>query len=152
LPVYFADPSALAKLYVVETGSSWLRSLDLSDLTVSILALPEIGSVLFRRERQGALSGPTHRRAWRAFRADFRGWAVIRLSRPVLDGAVALFRDRSLPVMLRTLDALHLATALRVRGRARLGGTTPLTFLTADDRLEAAARHFGFATDNPNRH
>ena len=54
--------------------------------------------------------------------------------------------------MLRTLDALHLATALRVRGRARLGGTTPLTFLTADDRLEAAARHFGFATDNPNRH
>ena len=66
-----------------------------------------------------------------------RRLATIELSRPVLSRA-----SQPLPLALRTLDALHLASALAWREHA--GDAVVLA--THDARLGAAARALGFDT------
>lgn len=53
---------------------------------------------------------------------------------------------------LRTYDALHLASAIAVNEQLMAAGRQPLTFLTADNRLLAAAVAEGLIVDNPNEH
>jgi predicted nucleic acid-binding protein len=149
---YFADTSAIAKLYMPEIGSGWLRSLDLSALSLSALALPELASALGRRQREGVLSDMQARLVWRRFRGDLRTWATIQVNETIVRAAVSTLRDPSLLVPLRTLDALQLASAVEVQRRARRQQVGPIVFLTPDDRLEQAAMHTGLTTDNPNRY
>jgi predicted nucleic acid-binding protein len=59
---------------------------------------------------------------------------LLELDRSVLDRAA-----RPFPTPLATLDAFHLATALRVRE-----GKTPVVFATHDRELAAAARAMNF--------
>jgi predicted nucleic acid-binding protein len=61
--------------------------------------------------------------------------AFVRLGRRILDRAA-----ESMPTAVRTLDALHLASALAVRQRRADG----LLFATHDARQALAARAFGF--------
>jgi uncharacterized protein len=63
------------------------------------------------------------------------GFELIRLNRPVLARASEPF-----PTMVRTLDALHLASALVVRNRY-----PAMRFATHDDDLAAAAASMGLA-------
>lgn len=63
---------------------------------------------------------------------------VIPLSETILTRAASIG-----PPLLRTLDAVHLATALTTIAVAP-------TFLTYDERLSAAARNVGFATIAPS--
>ena len=60
---------------------------------------------------------------------------LVRMSQPILDRA-----SQSFPTALGTLDALHLATALRLR---EIGGIE-MTFLTHDAELSVAARSMNF--------
>ncbi len=53
---------------------------------------------------------------------------------------------------LRGYDAVHLAVALNTHRRLVAHGRPGLTFLSADDRLNAAASAEGLAVDNPNDH
>jgi predicted nucleic acid-binding protein len=62
---------------------------------------------------------------------------LVELDRRVLESAAALE-----PVELRTLDAVHLATALSL-------GDIVGTFLTYDERLRSAAETAGLATLGP---
>jgi len=64
---------------------------------------------------------------------------LIRVDEPVLRHAGALE-----PMAMRTLDALHLATALSI-------GDDPEAFITYDDRLATAARHAGLVVLQPGR-
>ena len=62
--------------------------------------------------------------------------AVVEMTHPVLGRA-----SLPLPVPLRTLDAIHLATALVWRDRSE----QDLVVATHDQQLAAAARTYGFA-------
>lgn len=62
------------------------------------------------------------------------GWTIVRLSEPVLERA----RQRFPAEPIRTLDALHLASALHVRSL-----TEDLDFLSLDDRLRPSATLVG---------
>jgi len=53
---------------------------------------------------------------------------------------------------LRGYDALHLAAALEIDNVAQGAGLAPLTFLSADGQLLAAATAEGLAVDDPNGH
>jgi predicted nucleic acid-binding protein len=53
---------------------------------------------------------------------------------------------------LRAYDAVHLATALGAQEFLDAQGYPPLTFLSADERLNRAAGDEGLAVDNPNHH
>jgi predicted nucleic acid-binding protein len=128
LPAYFADTSALLKLYLPEVGTTWLLLQDLTALGVSSLVVLEVRSALARRQHEGSLSPRATEQIWKTFARGAN------------------------QIPLRTLDALQLASALEFQRRARQAGAGPIVLLTADDRLEAAAVRAGLAVENPNRH
>ena len=152
MPVYFADTSALLKLYLPEPGSTWLLSLDRARFSVSSLAPLEVRSALARRQRGGSLLPGDADKLWKAFGEDLRGWGVIELDLSLLASALSLLGSEATRVPLRTLDAIQLASGQEAERRARQAGAGPIVLLTADARLEAAAAQVGLTVENPNRH
>lgn len=117
----YLDSSAIVKLVVREPESGALFDW--------LVAWPErIGSVIARVEVLRALRRSGAGEAARRRALDVLGRiALMPIDRPLLDAASELG-----PPDLRSLDAIHLATALSVR--ADLAG-----LVTYDDRLAAAA-------------
>lgn len=146
---FFVDTSALAKRYVTEMGSRWIRSQMSSQaghvILISSLSPVEMVSLLIRRQREGSVSPANRLRIQNHFllHAEHRYLVV----EPDAD---VLFEARSLLVRhpLRALDALQVASALQA---ARALGIAP-TFVSADTRLLAAASAEGLAVDDPNAH
>lgn len=112
-------------------------------LVSSEIVLVEFASALARRVREGALKQESARLAWRAFLGDSRGG--LRLA-AVGDEVISEARRLIEKYPLRTLDALHLATAHRLR---RVGSQTGAewAFVTGDRRQESAARAEGWRTE-----
>jgi uncharacterized protein len=59
-----------------------------------------------------------------------------------LDPSIRILAQTIRPVTVRSLDAIHLATALRIREQLT-------SFITYDKRLAQAAGHAGLAVDMP---
>jgi len=119
--VIYLDASALVKIVVAEPESgallAFLRSRP--ERMSSALSLTEVPRAL----RRAQFGGPVRRRAQRVLAR----LALVDVDRRILSAAAALE-----PSALRTLDAIHLATALVVR--EDLDG-----LVTYDRRLAAAA-------------
>ncbi|MFI5262395.1 MAG: type II toxin-antitoxin system VapC family toxin [Candidatus Limnocylindrales bacterium] len=125
----YLDASALVKLVVAEAETAALRTYltQHSHCATSVLARVEVARALGRVgvDRQARLE------------AVFEGLIVVELT----DDIVARAR-RVGPSTLRTLDAIHVATALEL--------SADLTaFLTYDGRLVDAARALGIAIAAP---
>jgi predicted nucleic acid-binding protein len=147
----FADTSALAKLFVAEIGSAWMERAVLPlGITVSALAIVEMGSTLTRKVREGSLTDSDARDAWRTFRRELRRLTVLELTQAALSRAANVMA-RS-PVPLRTLDGIHLSGALAADAAQRRNGSQPFLFVASDARLLAAATAHGLTTDDPERH
>lgn len=149
MTTYFLDTSALAKRYLVETGSGWIKSFFLPTLNpvivISELTPVEMFSLLARRQRERYISPQDSA----AFRADFlvhfeKQYLVVNLESSILLQARSLVTNHK----LRTLDAIQLASAVHA---AHILGES-LTFLSADIDLLTAATSEGFVVDNPNAH
>lgn len=128
---YF-DTSVLVKRYVNEVGSLRARGLFRRyRLITSVIAPIEIISALYRRRAMSDVSG----RDFSAIRArlmkDRAYWELAEMSPLVLSQAEELIQRTT----LRTLDALHVATA--VTFQALSGHRVP--FITADQRQREAA-------------
>ena len=127
----YLDASALVKLIAAEAESAAL----LDYLTgrqrqvASALVVVELGRTLGRRPEVDA---------GRAFDVLDR-LILIEVDRRILDRAAGLA-----PAGLRSLDAIHLASAVEVRDSIE-------ALVTYDDRLADAARVHGFATVAPGR-
>lgn len=127
----YLDSSALVKLVVHEAGTDALRAYLAEHPAVvsSGLAVTEVRRLVDRLPVQPGLSDR---------------------ARLVLDGVALLFVDSaileaaaSLPTpALRTLDAIHLASALSL-------GDDLLAFVTYDERQAAAARKAGLPVTTP---
>lgn len=136
----YVDSSALIKRGVEETESDALDAMleeqvaDGAALVASSLAWVEVGRALRR-----LADGGRHRDESIADAIDVALSGVAE--RPLTDDVVSLAR-RVAPPRLRTLDALHLATAIVL--------DVDLV-LTYDDRLADACRHHGLATSAPGR-
>lgn len=150
---YFLDSSALAKRYVVETGSRWVRQLTAprssNIVKVANLTLVEVISALYRRFRTNALSLAQVQKIERRFRREFRQYfRPVIVNSTLLDQASQLVARHS----LRAYDAVQLATALKTQ--VARGGKKPLgfTFISADANLNNAALAEGLLVDDPNLH
>ena len=121
MTVVYLDSSALVKLVVTEPESSGLMEFlrSQSDRVSSAVALTEVPRALRR-----AGFGASERRRSREVMARI---ALVDVDRRILVAAAALD-----PPALRTLDAIHLATALAVREDLA-------TIVTYDRRLATAA-------------
>jgi len=128
--VAYLDSSALVKLVITERESPFLEAeiLERSGLISSWLAAAELRRAVRRTGRQSLVS-----------RLDDLLGAVyfIELTQALLETAGELD-----PRELRTLDAIHLATALSVEEAS-------LEFVTYDRRLAAAARQNGLHVLSP---
>ena len=150
---YYLDASALVKRYVGETGSDWLQAIIAPSRTLllftSRMTIVEVVSAFARRLRDGSLTTEEFAAAHDAFRADCL--SEVQIMPPtlaVVDLACILLEHHP----LRAYDAVHLATALEAREFLTSRGYPPLTFISADERLNQAAEAEGLAVDNPHRH
>ena len=84
-----------------------------------------------------------------AFRSDCLGeYRIVTAVDGIIDEATRLLERYP----LRAYDAVHLAAAVVANRHLLADGLAPLTFLSADDRLNDAASAEGLAVDNPNQH
>ena len=138
----YIDTSALAKWYVQESFSDEFdQYIQASgNPVISRLAMVELRCLLARRRRAGALSEQHEAEALRTFEEDIRLGYLAIVSMQDRDFAQAsdlIEKLKTLP--LRTLDALHLATAINA-GHER--------FATADRVQAQAAQALGLQTDH----
>jgi predicted nucleic acid-binding protein len=67
MPAY-VDSSALLKFYLPETGSAWMRTdVRPAGITISALAIAEIGTALALRVRDSSVDERGAKLAWRRF-------------------------------------------------------------------------------------
>lgn len=128
----YLDSSALVKLMVREDETSALEA-DLAardGLVTSALALVECRRAA---ERAG------NRRVLQRFADVLDAVYLLDLTTPVLEGAARL-RPRT----IRSLDAIHIATAISV-------GEAELDVITYDDRMADAVRANGLRVAQPGR-
>ncbi len=136
---YFLDASALVKRYHQESGSAAVESLFKGEgnrFFVSRLALVELHSTFARLVRELAISAADFGRLARQLEHDVAAGslAVAAVSSRRLEGASAILGTHGFTTNLRTLDAIHLATAQALNVRNRLAA-----FVAADEKLLAAA-------------
>ena len=102
----------------------------------SALTLAEAGRAIFRARATGRLTAEEEKAAARALRTFERRCFILDVDRAVLDRV-----RRPFPVEpIRTLDAIHLATAERLGEAPQL-----ITVVTRDARVGENARALGFA-------
>jgi len=125
----YVDTSALVKLVIEEPSSA--------ELTATLLEAELVASALVRTElRRAAARHPQPAATERAAEV------LARVSLVGVDASILDHAGRLPPASLRSLDAVHLATALAIGGR--------LDYLfTYDSRMASAARHHGIEVASP---
>jgi predicted nucleic acid-binding protein len=132
------DTSVLVKAYWEEPGT--LEAADLlarHSLLSSVIAPIELLSALFRRRASGALNEAQVSHVSTRIERDRKRWTLIPPDAAVLERAEPLVQAGR----IRTLDALHLASALVFQ--ASSGLTIP--FITADLRQREVATRAGLS-------
>jgi uncharacterized protein len=129
----YLDTAILVKLLVREPDSGhYARLVDGQIVWSSQIIVTETYSALLRKERESAITAADRGRAWRQVEADVhdRRLNLMPLSPSLLASANAILESCKPEIPLRSLDAIHLATA-------RERGSWPLC--TNDDRMRRAA-------------
>ncbi|MPY93619.1 MAG: PIN domain-containing protein [Acidimicrobiia bacterium] len=129
MPAVYVDSSALVKLAIAEPESRALRRhlRRRRPLVSSSLARTEVLRALLLEGEEGVARG----------RAVLGGVELLRVNDRVLRAAGEL-----LPAELRSLDAIHLASAQQL-------GTDLGQVVAYDERMLGAARQLGFKTAAP---
>jgi predicted nucleic acid-binding protein len=131
--VIYLDTSALIKRFVNEKGSPLVQSIvqRTGAIATAKIAYAEIFAGLTRKLREGNLSKAQYALACRQFESDWHAYLRVELE----DDILLLARDLIQRRPLRGFDAVHLASALRLK--IALG--EKVTFAAADGRLLKAA-------------
>ena len=135
----YLDASALLKFYLPEPESAWVEALLRANegSYCSTLCQAEFASTLSRLRRDGSLSEREGERLWDLLQKDLlsSGFTAVETSAQDVRDAVGILKGHGHAHRLRTLDAVHLATA-RNLGAER--------FLTFDLRQRTVAGLLGF--------
>jgi len=131
----FFDASTFAKRYVEENGSQLVDDIcqEASELSLSVICVPEIISALNRRIREKRLSHQDYVTVKQHLSDDVRDAVIINLTPEVIATSTSLLEAS----LLRAMDALHIACALE--SGADL-------FVSSDKRQITAARKAGLQT------
>ncbi|MGE0470667.1 MAG: type II toxin-antitoxin system VapC family toxin [Nitrospira sp.] len=133
---YF-DTSVLVKRYVQEAGSSAVRRLLQRFRFLSSSIMPvEAMSAISRRRVSGDLTPRDFLAIRSRLRKDRDYWELVKAGESILLQAEELVQQAN----VRTLDAIHLASAMIFKSESRL--TIP--FITGDTNQRDAAHLLGF--------
>ena len=147
----YLDSSALAKLYMQEKGTEFVRNLFISDEENLVFSAKitriEAASALARKKREGDITEKEYQYALQDLEADYEfSLSVLDLTDLILDLAFLLIKRRP----LKGYDAIQLASALHLNTEILAEGDIPVVFICADDNLCNAAISEGLQTINPN--
>jgi predicted nucleic acid-binding protein len=135
----YLDSAIIVKLLVREEDSPWFdRRVSGHELWSSELALAEVRSAILMKERTGRISAAVRQSAFARFESLHED-ELLRfhpLGSAVIRHAAGLLTTCHPEVALRSLDAIHLATAM-MHPRGALCAT--------DGKLRAAAKRMGVA-------
>lgn len=136
----YAETSAVLRWLFAEQGGEEIRAAlaAAEKVTTSRLALIETRRVVQRAEREGRITAAQGADLRAVFAQAAATWAILEISEAVAGRAEAGFPSE--PV--RTLDAIHLASALFLRQ-----SFPDLVVLTADERVRANAALLGFRAE-----
>lgn len=133
---YF-DTSALVKRYVAEPGRrDVLRLLRRHECLTSAVLPVELRSALRRRGAEGSIDPARMPEMLRRVASDRAYWTLVDVGADVLAAAESLVAGYP----LRTLDAIHVASAQLFAGRVPIPG---LLFVSADARQTSVAAAVG---------
>ena len=133
----YAESSAVLSWLLDEKDGTAVRRLlrAAAVILTSDLTLVECDRVLIRAITVKAISHKNADSRRKRLRSASSAWYVLRVGADIIDRARQPF-----PVEpIRTLDALHVASALNARA-----AVPDIAFLTLDHRIRAVAREFGF--------
>ncbi|MCQ3979375.1 MAG: nucleic acid-binding protein [Anaerolineae bacterium] len=150
---FYLDASALVKRYMVEAGTAWVETLcadeDKHAVAIAQIGLVEVAAAFAAKQRGQFITPVEHDHALANLVHDaLQRYQLVIVNQTVVDSAIQLTRRQR----LRGYDAVHLACALALNTPLVNNGLLPLTFVSADNDLLAAATAEGLATDNPNHH
>ena len=132
----YAESSAVLAWLLDESSAAEVRRLlvEADIIVASDLTLIECDRVLLRAVSQGELTeaDAADRRAHLANAAAH--WHILRIAAEIVDRARQPFPEEP----IRTLDAIHLASALTARA-----AITELKLLSLDDRVRKSAKRLG---------
>jgi len=135
--IAYAESSAiLGWLFGEEHGDGIRAILASADKVVtSRLTLIEVRRVLRRAVQDGRITGSEGSKLLALFAEASSTWAILEMT-----GEVAQRAEDTFPVEpVRTLDAIHLASAIRLRL-----SIADLAVVSTDDRIRANALQLGF--------
>ncbi|MCP9469902.1 MAG: type II toxin-antitoxin system VapC family toxin [Nitrospira sp.] len=137
--ILYCDTSALVKLYVEESGSSWVRHwMNAADVVgIAAIGYVEAKAAFARAVHSGRVIRRTYRRMVEDFEEDWSRYLVLEIHQPVLRHAGRLAEQHR----MRAYDAMHLAAALLIRAH----GSEEVTFLGFDHELNRAAKAEGLS-------
>lgn len=153
MAIYFIDSSALVKRYISETGSTWVLGLFDPALNneafIAAVTSVEIIAAITRRSRSGSISITDAAATRSQFRSDLRkDYQIIEVTETIINSGMALAESYG----LRGYDAIQLAVGRAVNTLCINNGLLPITFVSADNELNAAVIAEGLAIENPNNH
>jgi len=151
MPDYYADSSVLVKRHVQEAGSIWFRSLCAPNagnvILTARLSMAEVYSALNRRRREASIAPHDYYDLVSDFEmVCLQEYQFIEMIPEVMARTKHILEHYP----LRVYDAVQLASAVLAQAAIQPLALSPLTFLSADERLLVAAQAEGLLSDNPN--
>ena len=139
-PWAYFDTSVIVKLYVEEPGTPEARALVRKYKLLSSVILPLEATYAFARRRaSGELSAKAFTTVLHHFQEDAKFFEWVELTAAVRQQAESILCVHS----LRTLDAIHLASATLLQKQLELPS---LPFITGDRKQLLGAEALGLAT------
>ena len=136
-----------------EVGSDWVRAIVIpaaaNIVSIADITRAEVTSAFARRTREGIITLDERDALMQTCQAHCTTQYRIVPTQPLsIDLATELLQRHP----LRAYDAVQLASASLVNQSLIAHGLSPLIFVTADDRLIAAAGGEAITAENPNLH
>lgn len=158
MPPLYLDSSAVVKIYIPETGSSWMRSLVEAvtpegewenEIAFAKIGIVEVVAAIAKRRRMRDITAEQQKK----LTANFLDDCVERFAEfDADDSVIKLAVDLAQRHPLRGYDAVHLATAVTLNRTLVARELPPLAFTSADNVLCKAAKREGLLAENPNDH
>ena len=153
MPAHFFDTSGITKRYVNEIGTARVNGIVApaarNPIYLVSITGAELVAAIARRQRGGTLTAVKAATVLKDFRYDFANqYRLVAVTRKLIASAMTLTEAHA----LRGYDAVQLAAALQVNARLLRRRGRPLTLVSADAELNAAARAEGLLVEDPNNH
>ena len=151
MTLYFIDSSALVKRYINEIGSTWLVELFAPDLNneffIAAITSVEVVAAITRRSRNSSIQTVDAMMIYHQLRVDLQqDYQVIEITASIINSGMIAAETWG----LRGYDAIQLAVGQAVNALCLANGLPAVTFVSADQELNAAAVKTGLAIENPN--